>query len=120
MILSILYTLCVCLALFYFSFYVYIINNKIEYLSRINTLCYSWISFNNYVIMKSLCNINCSYKRIKPFPLNTALSCSNTNTKQNKNINTSYKIYLFNTTTYGKYIESYRFFYNTYYVYNSI
>lgn len=90
-----------------------------KYTSMINTLCYSWIPTTKYEVKMSLCKLNCSYTRYKHFPSNPPFQCENKYKTFNKNNNVSYKIYLFNTTTYGKYVKDYRFFYgnsNVYYI----
>lgn len=111
---------------FYFMmniiFFLDINNHQIHYISKINSLCYSWISSNKYEIRYGLCNINCSYIRHIPFPNNKPFQC-NINNYQNRikyyNIK-KVKYYYFNTSTYGKYIKEYRYLYNNVSVYNMI
>lgn len=87
---------------------VYILFNNYKYISKINTLCYSFVPYNKLIIGNGLCNINCSYTRLKHFPLNSALKCKKVYTTKRNN---SYSIYYFNTTTYGSYVKEYRYFY---------
>lgn len=91
-------------------------HDQVSYISKINTLCYSWIDYNKYEVKDKLCKINCSYIRFKSFPLSYPLKCNNYYSFE-KNANVTFKIYLFNTTTYGKYVNKYRFYYNNTHVY---
>lgn len=104
----------------YVIFYVpFIIILNINYLSKNhkisirNSMCYSWIPYNKYEIRSNLCKINCSYVRHKLFPLNTPLLCKRAYSLDKNN---TFKIYVFNTSTYGKEIKQYRFFYQNSYV----
>lgn len=107
-----------------FSYFIIILVLTLNYLcitgntfiSINNTLCFSWIPYNKYEIRSGLCNINCSYIRYNPFPSNTPFNCKEESTFRKENKNTTYNIYLFNTSTYGKYIKQYRFFYQKSYV----
>lgn len=110
----IFFKLYICLALINILFYIYVYINHVSYISQKNSLCYSWIPYNRYEITTSLCQINCSYIRLKPYPSNSPFKCKDKFSLSNNNI--SYKIYIFNTSTYGKYVKQYRFFYGNYYV----
>lgn len=84
-------------------------SNKFEYISKKNSLCYSWIPNNKYIKGSQLCSLNCSYVRTKMYPLNKPFTCY-----KNKSITshkTSYYAYVFNTSTYNKFVSQYRFFY---------
>lgn len=92
-------------------------NSNKKYLSIENSLCYSWIPSNKYEIGDKLCNINCTYIRHIPFPSNTPFRCKNEYiSNYSENVNKNYKIYLFNTSTYGYFVKDYRFFHNLTYV----
>lgn len=92
--------------------------NSAKYISFTNSLCYSFIPSNKYMYSKYICNINCSYKRIKPFPLNRPLRCKVDKGNFNDKLsNRSIKMYVFNTTTYGEMVKNYRFFYSNKIVY---
>lgn len=113
-----LYNICI----FLFIIFQYIIYfNTVIYINTKNTLCYSWIPYNMYISRNGLCNINCSYVRRKQFPANIPLKC-----KINYSQSSDYKnsinnnIYIFNTSTYGKYVEKYRYYYKETSVYYSI
>lgn len=92
--------------LLYFKIY-YRLSNY-QYISKVNTLCYSFIPNNIYINSDILCKINCSYERKKYFPLNSPLKCKK-NKKPQDNI--IYSIYYFNTSTYGYFAKEYRYFY---------
>lgn len=101
----------ICFIFINIIFYLCIYNNiPSNYISNNNSLCYSWIPSNKYEIKNTLCNINCSYTRFKLYPYNSPLSCAEKYMPFNKN-KIIHKIYLFNTTTYGKYAKSYRYYY---------
>lgn len=98
--------------------YIYVTNTRITVISKSNTLCYSWLPFTKYLLKNTLCKINCSYTRLKPFPSNSAFHCEDIYTSIYNNV--SYDIYVFNTSTYGKYNKQYRFFYGNSQVYYTI
>lgn len=106
--------------IFHFSYIIIALDifkeNRYYYISIKNSLCFSWIPFNKYEIRNRLCNINCSYVRNKLFPLNTPLNCKKVNPIHYKSKNMTFKIYLFNTSTYGVNINKYRFFYQNSFV----
>lgn len=94
-------------------FFINVSDNEMHYLTKKNSLCYSWIPYNKYEIRKRLCNINCSYIRYIPFPLNKPFLCKY-NKSENQKISSKHNnisLYYFNTSTYGKYISKYRFIY---------
>lgn len=84
--------------------------HSFSFKSLINTLCYSFLPDNYYIDMNGLCRINCSYTRTKQFPHNKPLKCKKDYYQYNKNSNFT-NIYVFNTTTYGKYMKKYRLLY---------
>lgn len=99
-------------ALFLITTYKYYYASTIYSISIINSLCYSFLPYNYYHITNGLCNINCSYRRKRNFPLNAPLKCKKAEAVRNyKNITGNYKIYVFNTSTYGKLIKKYRIIY---------
>lgn len=119
MVIYIIFNFCLIVLIIHYLLYIYVSNNRINFISKSNTLCYSWLPFTKYVIKDTLCRINCSYTRLKPFPSNSAFHCKDIYTPFDDNKNESYEIYVFNTSTYGKYNKQYRIFYG-YQVYYSI
>lgn len=81
---------------------------SVELVLSKNSLCYSWIPHNKYIMKNGLCNINCSYVRKKKYPLNKPFRCKSTNYTNFRIL--LYKVFVFNTTTYGKLVNKYREF----------
>lgn len=104
---------CYIILLIYYFYSVKIVDVKVKYNTFNYTVCYSWITTIKYEVRDTLCNLNCTYIRYIPFLSNTHLYCKNEFSSFKNNMSsTNYRIYLFNTSTYGKYVKQYRFYYD--------
>lgn len=112
--------------IYFFLIVLLIVQNAINFVisyssilvSNENTLCYSFLPNHYYELNSELCNINCSYARSEKFPITNPFKCYNEQIYKESiyEFNKS-NVYIFNTSTYGKYVKQYRSFYGTFIVY---